>query len=62
MIIVFILQIILHFFLSGLLTNAIIISKIEGRKVGWMVWAFAPICFLFGIYHLIALVGYTSKC
>jgi hypothetical protein len=62
MILVFILQIICHFFLSGMLTSEIFVSKLEGRKISWILWTFAPICFLFGIYNLIALVGYISKC
>jgi hypothetical protein len=57
MLIVYMLLIICHFFLSGMLTSAIIISIKDGMKVNWKLWAFAPITFLFGLYHLIALIG-----
>lgn len=61
MIFVYILSIIVHFFLSGMLTSAILTNLVEGRAVGWRLLTFAPICFLFGIYYIIALIGYNTS-
>lgn len=51
----------LTFFLSGMLTSAILINKAESRHSSWNLYAFAVLNFLFGLYYLIALVGASSK-
>ena len=61
MIFVYILFIVVHLFLSGMLTSAIVNNKIEGRSIGWNLWVCTPACFLFGIYYIIALIGYTTS-
>lgn len=61
MIFIYIVAIICHLFLSGMLTSAIMISRAEGRPVNWKLYACAPICFLFGIYHIVAFIGWGSK-
>lgn len=61
MIFVCILFIVVHFFLSGMLTSAIMVDLVEGRPSNWKILTFAPVCFLFGLYYLIALIGYESQ-
>ena len=61
MIFVYIVAIICHLFLSGMLTSAILVNRAEGRPVNWKLWTCAPICFLFGIYHIVALIGYEAN-
>lgn len=60
MLIVYIILIICHLFLSGMLTSAILTNRAEGKPSKWNLYVFAILCFLFGLYHLISLVGKTS--
>lgn len=63
MIFAYIIAIICHMFLSGMLTSAILVNRAEGRPSDWKLWACAPICFLFGIYNIVALIGYeVNQC
>ena len=58
MLVVYIVLIISQFFLSGMLTSAILTNRAEGKPSKWNLYMFAVLCFLFGGYHLIALIGY----
>ncbi len=48
-----------HFFMSGMLTSAILTNVAEGRPTKLNVYVFAVLCFVFGLYHTIALIGYS---
>lgn len=61
MIFVYILSIIVHLVLSGMLASAILTNRVEGKSIGWKLWVCTPTCFLFGIYYIIALIGYTTS-
>lgn len=61
MLFVYIILIICQFFLSGMLTSAILTNRAEGKTSKWNLYAFAVLCFLFGIYFIVALIGYTGK-
>lgn len=61
MIFVAMLFVISQFFLSGMLTSAIMINRAEGRVSNWNLYTFAVLCFLFGVYYLVALVGMASR-
>lgn len=61
MLYVYIVLIICHLFLSGMLTSAILTNRAEGKPSKWNMYVFAVLCFLFGIYHLIALIGKASN-
>jgi hypothetical protein len=58
MLFVYIIAIICHIFLSGMLTSAILVNRAEGKPNKWNLYVFAVLCFLFGVYHLIALIGH----
>ena len=53
--------VICQFFLSGMLTSAILTNRAQGRPVNWNLYAFAVLCFLFGIYYIVALIGAASN-
>lgn len=61
MLFVYIVLIISQFFLSGMLTSAILTNRAEGKPNKWNSYLFAVLCFLFGVYHLIALIGYGAN-
>jgi len=61
MIFIYIVAIICHLFLSGMLTSAILVNRAEGRSSDWRLYTCAPICFLFGIYYIVALIGWGSS-
>lgn len=61
MLVVYSVIIICQFFLSGMLTSAILTNKAEGKPNKWNLYIFAVLCFLFGIYHLITLIGYGAN-
>ena len=50
-----------HFFMSGMLTCAVLTNKAEGRPNPRKLYIFAVLCFIFGLYHTIALVGYSAQ-
>jgi hypothetical protein len=50
-----------HFFMSGMLTSAILTNKVEHRPNPVRLYACAVACFAFGIYFTIALIGYSSR-
>lgn len=58
---VLMLMIVCQFFLSGMLTSAILINRAEGRPSNWNLYAFAVLCFAFGTYYLISLIGLASR-
>jgi hypothetical protein len=47
--------------MSGMLTCAVLTNKAEGRPNPRKLYIFAVLCFLFGLYHTIALVGYSAQ-
>lgn len=61
MLFVYIVLIISQFFLSGMLTSAILTNRAEGKTSKWNLYVFAVLCFLFGGYHLVALIGYGAN-
>jgi len=61
MLFVYIPLIICHIFLSGMLTSAILVNRAEGKPSKWNLYVFAVLCFLFGVYHLIALIGFSGN-
>lgn len=50
-----------HFFMSGMLTSAILTNRAEHRPNPVRLYGVAVLCFLFGLYFSIALVGYSSQ-
>lgn len=53
--------IICQFFISGMLTSAILINRAENRHSHWNLYACAVLCFMFGLYYIIALIGAAGK-
>ena len=49
-----------HFFMSGMLTSAILTNRAEHRPNPVRLYVVAVLCFLFGLYFTIALIGYSS--
>jgi len=50
-----------HFFMSGMLTSAILTNSVEHRHNPVRLYVVAVLCFLFGLYFSISLVGYSSQ-
>ena len=50
-----------HFFMSGMLASAILTNRAEHRSNPIRLYVVAVLCFAFGLYFSIALVGYSSQ-
>jgi hypothetical protein len=50
-----------HFFMSGMLTSAILTNRVEHKPNPLRLYVVAVLCFLFGLYFLIALIGYGAQ-
>jgi hypothetical protein len=61
MIAFYIIFIAFHFFMSGMLASAILTNSAEHRLNPARLYVVAVLCFLFGLYFSIALVGYSSR-
>ena len=56
----YIIFVVLHFFMSGMLTSAILVNRVESRTNPVKLYVTAVVSFVFGLYFIISLVGYTS--
>jgi len=57
----YILFIAFHFFMSGMLTSAILTNGVEYRSNPLRLYVVAVLCFMFGLYFSISLVGYVGR-
>lgn len=53
--------VIFHFILAGMLLGAILTNRAEERSSSWKLYVSAVLCFLFGLYFLIASIGYRAQ-